>query len=151
VDSPFVVAISVFLGIYLTFFLIRLVADMVIIGIAFVAAFLAYNIQNYYSEFLTILKEVNLLEKLGITLSETADPNSIWIIAVLIAITAILLCLPFLPFSATYRQMLGVEKPQDWQQARIKAWIREEISYLPEKSPPIPQPTDNSQDRREQL
>jgi hypothetical protein len=50
-----------------------------------------------------------------------------YVIASLIIAGAVLVCLPFLPFSATYRLMLGVEKPLFSEENKIRGWIREEI------------------------
>jgi hypothetical protein len=127
-SSPIVVAILVFVSIYLVFLLIRLFADFFIVGIALGSATLAYHINSLYPEIIMILKESNLLNLLGMTLPEQPDDQAIYKIAGLIVVAAIMICIPILPFSATYRQLLGVENPvYALKEAKIKGWIREEI------------------------
>jgi hypothetical protein len=128
VDSPAVVAILVFFSIYLIWFLIRLFADLFLVGIALVSALLAYNIESYYEQFLMVLQESNLLNLLSITLPEQADSMAIFKIASLITVAAVLVSIPILPFSATYRQLLGIENPLfARKEAKVRGWIIEEI------------------------
>jgi hypothetical protein len=47
-----------------------------------------------------------------------------------IVIVAVFLCIPFLPFSDTYRKILGIEKPVSTEEARIRRWILEEIDRI---------------------
>jgi len=117
-DSPIVVAILVFLSIYFVFLLI---------GIALSSAILAYNIKGHYSEFLPVLQESPFLTLFGVNLPTQPDTSAIYLIAIFIILIAILFCLPFLPFSATYRYMLGVEKPLFSEQAKVRGWILEEL------------------------
>lgn len=126
-DSPIVVAILVFLSIYFVFLLIRLLSDMIIVGIALSSAILAYNIKGHYSEFLPVLQESPFLTLFGVNLPTQPDTSAIYLIAIFIILIAILFCLPFLPFSATYRYMLGVEKPLFSEQAKVRGWILEEL------------------------
>lgn len=127
-DSPTVVAILVFLSIYLIWFLIRLFADLFLVGIALVSAFLAYNIESYYEPFLMVLQESNLLNLLSMTLPEQADSLAVFKIACLITAAAVLISIPILPFSATYRHLLGIENPLfARKEAKVRGWIIEEI------------------------
>jgi hypothetical protein len=127
VSSPIVVAIFVFLSIYLIFLLIRLLSDLVIVGVALASAVLAYHIKGHYSDFLPILRELPFLDVLGINFPDQPEVATIYVIASLIIAGAVLVCLPFLPFSATYRIMLGVEKPLFSEETKVRGWIREEI------------------------
>lgn len=129
--SSLLTAILVLLGIYLIFFLIRLLADMVIVGIALTAAAFSYNIEKFYPHIRPILEDSSLVNLFNITLPQgNPDGGTIFFIAVVILVSAVLLCLPFLPFSATYRQMLGVEKPSEFQEAKLKKWITQEVERV---------------------
>jgi len=128
IEIPILVAILVFLGIYLAFLLIRLFADFFLVAIALTSAWLAYNIQNFYPEILMILQESSLLNTLRLTLPEQPDQQAVLIIAGLIVAGAVLISIPFLPFSATYRTMFGIENPVfSRKEAKVRAWIHEEI------------------------
>lgn len=127
-ESPIVVAILVFLSIYLAFLLIRLFADFFIVGVALLSAVIAYNIQRFYPEFLMILQESNFLNMLGLTLPEQPTPEAVFTIAGLIVVVAILVSIPILPFSATYRLLLGVDNPAfARKESKVRGWIVEEI------------------------
>ena len=125
-ESPILIGIAVFISIFLVFFLIRLFADFILVAIALGSAVLAYHIHQFYPEFLIVLQESGLLELLKITLPEQADNLAILIIAGLITATAIIISIPILPFSATYRFLLGVE-PSVYAQKKIQKWIGKEI------------------------
>jgi hypothetical protein len=128
IETPIVVAILVFLSIYLAFLLIRLFADFFLVAIALTSAALAYNIQNYYPEILMILQESSLLNTLNLTLPEQPTQQAVLIIAGLIVTAAVLISIPFLPFSATYRVMFGIENPVfSRKEAKVRAWIHDEI------------------------
>lgn len=132
-DSPLVVAVVVFLSIYLIFFLIRVLADMFLVGIALTSAVLAYNIERFYSDILP-LQDVAFfkvaLDIFGVALEKEPTAAAIYTIAFFIILFAVIASLPFLPFSATYRQMLGVEKPLSTEETKIKQWVNEEIERL---------------------
>ncbi|MFK5969327.1 MAG: hypothetical protein QM487_04300 [Candidatus Marithrix sp.] len=137
-DSPIVIACLVFISIYLLWFIIRLFADFVLVGIAFLSAVLAYHIQPYYSEILMILTESNLLEFLNLP----AESNEIAIlkIAGLIIACAVLVSIPILPFSATYRLMFGVEIPVFFcRKNKIRDLITEEIQRQNAHVQPLPE------------
>ena len=125
-DSPIVIACLVFISIYLVWFVIRLFADFVLVGIAFLSAVLAYHIQPYYPEILMILTESNMVEILNLP----AESNEIAILKIsgLIIACAVLVSIPFLPFSATYRFMFGIEIPVfHCRKNKIRELITEEI------------------------
>ena len=130
-ESPIIVAILVFVSIYLIWFLIRLLADFVLVGIAIVSAILTYHIEPFYPEFLMVLTESNILSLLGLTLPEQPDKWAIFTIAILITIVAVLISIPFLPFSHTYRLMFGIENPAVFRrkEASVRGWIIEEIQH----------------------
>lgn len=133
--SLLMTSVLVLLSIYLIFFLIRLLADMFIVGIALAAAVLSYNIEKFYPHIVPILEDSPLVNWFNVALPKgNPELGTIFFIAALITLLAVILCLPFLPFSATYRQMLGVEKPTEVQEARIKRWVYEEVNRLQEES-----------------
>lgn len=154
-ESPILLAVAVFVSIFLVYFLIRLLADLIIVAIALGSAVLSYHINQFYPEFLLVLQESGLLELLKITLPEQPDNMAILIIAGLITSVAIIITIPILPFSATYRFLLGVEpsvyaqkKFQNWigkavkeqlpsvLEKRVSNWIRQEIQKNQRKSDP---------------
>ncbi len=127
-ESPIIVAILVFASIYAAFLLIRLFADFFLVGIALCSAVLAYNIHSYYPDFLMILQESSLLNLLGLTLPDQPNSWAIFIIASLIVAGAVLISIPILPFSATYRFMLGVDNPAfAKKESKVRGWITEEV------------------------
>ncbi len=127
-ESPVVVALLVFVSIYFIFLLIRLFADFFLVGIALGSAVLAYHIHGYYPEFIMILQESRILNLLHLTLPDQPDNWAIFIIASLITAGAILISIPILPFSATYRFLLGVDNPAfARKEAKVRGWMIEEI------------------------
>ena len=125
-ESPILLAVAVFVSIFVVYFLIRLLADLIIVAIAIGSAVLTYHIHQFYPEFLMILQESGLLELLKITLPEQPDNMAILIIAGLITSTAIIITIPILPFSATYRFLVGVE-PSLYAQKKFQNWIGKEV------------------------
>lgn len=129
-DHPIVVAIIVFVCIYIAFLIIRLLADMFIVGIALACAVAAYSLEGFdlYPAFRdALMVDIGLLAKLGVNLPEQPDPLAIYTIAAFIIMAGVIACLPFLPFSATYRKMLGVEKLSRKEEDKIKQWVQEEL------------------------
>lgn len=128
--SPVVLAIIVFLGIYLLFFLIRVLADMAIFGIVLGCSVAVYSIQGFdlYDDFRNFfVTDLKITAKLGLIISEQPDAISLITMATIIGLVGLAICLPFLPFSETYRKILGVERLSRVEQAKIQAWIRSEI------------------------
>ncbi len=134
-DSPIVIAISVFVSIYFIWYLIRVFADFFLVSIALCSAVLSYYIPNLYPMIHLGLKETNLLNILGMTwLPEQPDTAAIIIIAGLIVVVAVLISIPILPFSATYRIMFGIEGPVFRQkEAKVRNWIIEEVQHCHDK------------------
>ncbi|MCK5718581.1 MAG: hypothetical protein KAH84_01390 [Thiomargarita sp.] len=127
-DSPLITAILVFISIYVIFFLIRLFADFLLAIIAIGSAILAFNIKGSYNEFKMVLEELNIFSFLNLSLPAEPTGQGIFMIAIMIVIAAILVSIPVLPFSATYRQMLGVETSVfARKENKVRAWIAEEI------------------------
>jgi ABC-type uncharacterized transport system permease subunit len=134
VDSPWVVALIVFFSIFFMFFLMRLFADMYIVAIALIAAGAAYFIPKEYKEFYKFFTDdMPALNIIGVELSAQQDLLSIYLIAFLIMLFAVLLCLPALPFSATYRQILGANRLSPSEELKIKRWIGESIEHAQEE------------------
>ncbi len=128
-ESPIVVATLVFVSIYFIWYLIRVFADFFLVGIALSSAVLAYYIPNFYPTIRILLKESGLSNLIGMTfLPAQPDTGAIFIIAGLIVALAVLISIPILPFSATYRIMFGVEGPVfKRREAKVRAWIIEEV------------------------
>jgi hypothetical protein len=136
IDSPIFVAISVFLLIYLAFFLIRLFADFILVGIAlFSAGFIYYFLSDaeVYKTVVMLSKETQIFNLLFQGLPEQleeVDQNAKIVLATLISLAAVLVSIPFLPFSATYRFMFGVENPVfQRKESKVRGWIIEEIQH----------------------
>jgi hypothetical protein len=136
VDSPFIIAILVFLGIYLVFFFIRLFADFILVGIALISAIFTYyflHSPDVYHTVIDFSKEIHILNLLfqhfGLPEQlEQLDRKAIIAIGGMITALAVLISIPFLPFSATYRFLLGVENPVfQRKEAKVRGWIVEEI------------------------
>ena len=132
-QKPIVMAVLIFLSIYLVFFLIRVLADMVIVGVALLSAVMLYNMPAFYQEYRNFLQSLIPFNKIGLKLAEQADGASYLIIAVCVLLAAVLVCLPFLPFSATYRQILGVERMNKSDETKIRQWIAEEMDQNSQK------------------
>jgi len=133
--SSILVAVLVFLSIYLMFFLISVFSDMYIVGIALTSAGLAYSIRGfeiypYLLDFLEYTGITHFLSSLGLNLSTQADNWSVFLVSAIIVMMAVFFCIPFLPFSDTYRKILGVEKPVSTEEARIRHWILEEVERI---------------------
>ncbi|TGO02799.1 hypothetical protein PN36_18880 [Candidatus Thiomargarita nelsonii] len=123
----FLVAIFVFLGIYFVWYSIRFFADFCLVGIALGGAVLAYRIPDWYPIFHMIWKESSFLSIFGPLSPNQPDIAATFFIALLIIAGAVLLSIPFLPFSATYRFMLGVDGPVF--RNKVRAWIIEEVQF----------------------
>lgn len=132
-QKPIVMAVLIFLSIYLVFFLIRVLADMVIVGVALMSAVVVYNMPAFYVEYRNFLQSLIPFNKIGLKLAEQGDGASYLIIAVCLLLAAVLACLPFLPFSATYRQILGVERMNKSDETKIRQWIAEEMDQNSQK------------------
>jgi hypothetical protein len=125
-DTEILSALGVFISIYLMFLIIRILADFMLALIASIAAVVAFNISTYYDEFRELLSSLRVLEVVGIELAAQATIMDIAIIAGFIVLAAVILSLPFLPFSQTYRLMLGIEKLSSREEDKIRQWVIDE-------------------------
>lgn len=116
------------------FLLMRLFADMYIVAVALVASGAAYFIPKEYNEFYKFfMKDMPALNIIGVDLSVQPDVLSIYLIALIIMLFSVLLCLPALPFSSTYRQILGANRLSSSEELKIKRWINESIEHAQEE------------------
>ncbi len=129
-DTEILAAVGVFFSIYIIYFLIRIFSDLMLVVIALFSAFIAFNIKNYYAELRELLSDLRVLDIFGIELTEQATNGSIFVILVFVVMTAVILSLPFLPFSQTYRLMLGVEKLTPREEEKIRQWVNDEAVEL---------------------
>jgi signal transduction histidine kinase len=129
-DTEILSAIGVFFSIYILYFLIRIFADLMLVAIALFSAIAAFNIKSYYPEFRELLSNFRILDKFGVELTEQASTGSIVIIAAFIVVAGVVLSLPFLPFSQTYRLMLGIEKLTSREEDKIRQWVNDEAEEL---------------------
>lgn len=127
--QPFLTALVAFVGVYLVFFLIRVFVDMYLVAVALSCAVAAYSIQgfNLYADFRQVLIELGLLKFLGLNLPLEPNTGAVIFMTALIVLTGVMLSLPVLPFSATYRYMLGTERLTSDEESKIKRWIQEEV------------------------
>jgi hypothetical protein len=126
-DTPLILAAVVFIGIFLMFFVISLLADLVVVGIALGSAVAAYFLPEWYPSFYEIMKDTLLLGYLGLTDPEQISTTGRYMMSVLIILGGTVLCIPALPFSATYRQMLGANKIGRQDEGYIKSLIKTEL------------------------
>ncbi len=154
-------AIAVFLSISIMFFLLlRLFSDMAIVGASLTCAGVAFLIPPYYSAFRDVIHSISLFSSIGLKIPENPTVFGMTLIAALVVILGVLICLPFLPFSETYRTILGVGKANiteaqvkqliidelaqvnvdDLDEKKVKQWIRDELVRLTVKKedPKIP-------------
>lgn len=133
-DSPFVVALLVFFGIFFMFLVISLLSDLVIVGIALGCAVVAYYIPSLYPEFYELLSaNLHGLQQFGITLPQQLDTQTHYLLAGLVVLIGTVACIPVLPFSATYRQMLGANKLSSQDDVHVKRLVAEELERLKKK------------------
>ncbi len=133
-ESPLVIAVLVFFGIFLMFLIISLLSDLVIVGIALSCAVLTYYLPDLYPEFYDLLS-ANLkgLQQIGIVLPEQLDAQTHYLLAFLIVVAGTLACIPVLPFSATYRQMLGANKLSKHDETHVRRLFAEELERMKKK------------------
>lgn len=129
-DSPWVFAVVAFFAIYLLFFIISLLADIYIVAVALLSAIFAFNIPKWYPELYSSLNELAFLDHIGLTLAAQPTSYDYYTIIALVVILAVFLCIPVLPFSATYRQMLGANRLSKHEEACVKRLVTEEIANL---------------------
>lgn len=133
-DSPFLIALIVFFGIFLMFVVISLLSDLVIVGIALACAVFAYYIPSVYPEIYEMLSAyLQGLQQFGIVLPAQLDSQTHYLLAALVVLGGTLVCIPVLPFSATYRQMLGANKLSSSDEIHVKRLVAEELERLKKK------------------
>lgn len=126
-NSQIVIAVLVFFSVYTLFFLIRILADMYIVAIAIITAVIGYFIPDAYSEIRVILEDFTFLKSMHIIFPEQPDNWAFFKMAALITLFSVLICLPMLPFSQTYRQILGVERLSPAERNKIRRLVQEEL------------------------
>jgi hypothetical protein len=132
-DSPIIIALAVFLGIFLMFFIISLLSDLLIVGIVLSSAVLAYFIPEIYqaSYFQGFLhNQLSFLQSFGISFPAELDAATYYLIGALIVFAGTLICIPVLPFSAVYRQMLGANKISGRDEHKVRAIVVEELELV---------------------
>jgi hypothetical protein len=132
-ESPFVIAMLVFFGIFLMFFLISLLSDLFVIGIMISSAIFAYFIPEFYDspnfqQFLT--ENLRFMRMLGISFPEQLDAATHYLLGGMIMLAGTLACVPVLPFSAVYRQMLGANKISRSDELHVRTLVAEELELI---------------------
>jgi hypothetical protein len=123
-------ALAVFFGVFFVFFLISLLSDLWIVIVSLGAATLGYFIPTIYPEVQKLSIEIKVLESLGMTLPAQPTASSYYLLGIFLVCTGVLLCLPALPFSATYRQLLGANKISKQDEAYIQWVVKEEVERV---------------------
>lgn len=132
-DSPIFVALFVFLGIFFLFFVVSLVSDLLILVIVLLSAALAYMIPEMYDAeyFQQILQnQLAFMEIFGVSFPAQLDTATHYILGAMIIFGGMLLCVPILPFSAIYRQMLGANKISGRDEIHVKRIVAEELEMI---------------------
>lgn len=132
-ESPIVVALFVFFGIILLFFVISLFSDLLIFAIILGSSILAYLVPEIYQaeNFQQVLHEnLSFLDIFGVTFPAELDIGTHYLLAFLIMLGGTLLCVPVLPFSALFRQMLGANKISGRDEILVKRIIAEELELI---------------------
>ena len=125
-ESSLILAFIVFAGIFLSFFFISLLSDLIIVGVALGTAAAAYFIPEWYPILFDMLKDTPIAMYLGLANPDQLDDATRYLVAAMLVFLATLVCIPVLPFSATYRQMLGANKIGRQDEAYIKSIIHTE-------------------------
>jgi len=132
-DSPWILAVIAFFGIFLMFVIISLLADLLIIGTAAGCAAAAYFLPSWYPLFYEFIQDTQLPIYLGLAApleNGSLEQATLYTMMGLIIFVGTLICIPALPFSATYRQILGANKIGKRDEAFVRALVRSEIDYL---------------------
>jgi len=135
-DTPLILALCVFFGIFLMFFFLSLLSDLLIIGIAVGCAAAAYFIPDWYPMLYEALQGSPLLTYLSLGAPETLSASNRYVLSALLTLLGALFCIPALPFSATYRQLLGANKIGRQDESYIKSLVRSELEALLRKRTP---------------
>jgi len=126
-DNPIILAIIVFFGIFLMFFFISLLSDLIIVTLTLGSAAAAYFIPEWYPIFYDMIKDSNLINLLNLATPENLDLASKRTLAALLIFSATLIAIPVLPFSGTYRQILGANRIGRKDEAYISSVIAKQI------------------------
>jgi len=126
-DNPFVIALLVFFGVFIMFFVISLLSDLLIVMLTLGSAFLAYFIPDWYPVFYEQVVNTPVANFLGLVEPAQLDAATTYVMGGLVVLTAALLSVPVLPFSATYRQILGANRIGRQDEAYILSLVQTEL------------------------
>ncbi len=129
-DTPVVIALMVFFGIFLMFFIVSLLSDLWIFLVSLGSAAAAYFMRDWYPMVFDVIKTSPVVQQLHLMPPDKLDSTTIFIIAGVLVVIATILCIPALPFSATYRQMLGANKLTRRDETFIRGLIKIELDDL---------------------
>jgi len=129
-DTPIVTALMVFFGIFLMFFIVSLLSDLWIFLVSLGSAAAMYFIRDWYPMLFDAIKTSPLVQQLHLMPPDKLDSTTIFVIAGFLIIISTIICIPALPFSATYRQMLGANKLTRRDESYIRGVIKTELDDL---------------------
>jgi hypothetical protein len=129
-DSPVVIALMVFFGIFLMFFIVSLLSDLWIFLVSLGSAAAAYFMRDWYPMVFDVIKTSPVVQQLHLMPPDKLDSTTMFIVAGVLVVIATILCIPALPFSATYRQMLGANKLTRRDETFIRGLIKTELDDL---------------------
>jgi len=129
-DTPIVTALMVFFGIFLMFFIVSLLSDLWIFLVSLGSAAAMYFIRDWYPMLFDAIKTSPLVQQLHLMPPDKLDSTTIFVIAGFLIIISTIICIPALPFSATYRQMLGANKLTRRDETYIRGVIKTELDDL---------------------
>ncbi|MEM7015748.1 MAG: hypothetical protein AAF512_00245 [Pseudomonadota bacterium] len=129
-DGPFIFAILAFFGVFLAFVVLSLLADVFILLTAIMTAVAVYFIPDIYPEIRMLITDIGLFRELGITFPEQINGFTHLILTIFTVLCGALICIPVLPFSATYRQILGANKISGADERYIQSIVHDEIEQL---------------------
>lgn len=129
-ETPVVIALIVFFGIFLMFFIVSLLSDLWIFLVSLGSAAAAYFMRDWYPMVFDVIKTSPVVQQLHLMPPDKLDSTTIFIVAGVLVVIATILCIPALPFSATYRQMLGANKLTRRDETFIRGLIKTELDDL---------------------
>jgi hypothetical protein len=129
-DTPVVIALIVFFGIFLMFFIVSLLSDLWIFLVSLGSAAAAYFMRDWYPMVFDVIKTSPVVQQLHLMPPDKLDSTTMFIVAGVLVVIATILCIPALPFSATYRQMLGANKLTRRDETFIRGLIKTELDDL---------------------
>lgn len=129
-ETPVVVALIVFFGIFLMFFIVSLLSDLWIFLVSLGSAAAAYFMRDWYPMVFDVIKTSPVVQQLHLMPPDKLDSTTIFIVVGVLIVVATILCIPALPFSATYRQMLGANKLTRRDETFIRGLIKTELDDL---------------------